>query len=187
MVPFDSTYQACSDFSWLLYSLQWLNLVYCCDLYATIFVCLSDFVCRDWLFLRMTLYVHSEVYWIDQFSFLTRYLNLFIFLPFKHLLIFFSFWILVLHLFNFPQISFLADPCWRKWRRWAAGGETCDDDYDDDDNDDDYDDYDDYDDIIRIVLDCAAERIRDILMQAQQVGMMTGQVNTPNIHLSNYK
>ena len=30
--------------------------------------------------------------------------------------------------------------------------------------------------IIRIVLDCAAERIRDILMQAQQVGMMTGDL-----------
>ena len=40
---------------------------------------------------------------------------------------------------------------------------------DDDDADDD-------DDVIRIVLDCAAERIRDILMQAQQVGMMTGDL-----------
>ena len=49
-------------------------------------------------------------------------------------------------------------------------GEENDYDYDDDDDDDDS--YD--DDIIRIVLDCAAERIRDILMQAQQVGMMTG-------------
>ena len=35
--------------------------------------------------------------------------------------------------------------------------------------------------LIRIVLDCAAERIRDILMQAQQVGMMTGKQQTTNI------
>ena len=84
----------------------------------------------------------------------------------------------------FPNI-FLADPCSRRWRRWAAGGEIFwysvdfDNDYDDSDDSDsddayDDDDDDDDDDDIRIVLDCAAERIRDILMQAQQVGMMTG-------------
>ena len=41
---------------------------------------------------------------------------------------------------------------------------------------DNIDDNDIIDDVIRIVLDCAAERIRDILMQAQQVGMMTGDL-----------
>ena len=46
---------------------------------------------------------------------------------------------------------------------------------DDDDADDD-------DDVIRIVLDCAAERIRDILMQAQQVGMMTGDPKHQSHH-----
>ena len=42
--------------------------------------------------------------------------------------------------------------------------------------------------ITRIVLDCDSDNIRTVLMQAQQVGMMSGKItHTPNIQIFSIK